>query len=143
MVSHLPGRAHNPDHAGPSSPGSAHWPVNSGNRFERGGSRPPKLPKGQRHFSALRVVHEALAERGVVDVVRLFDDRQLTRATAASRYFELDGLAEMLSRVGVAADSDPDAASFDREYRRRFVDGSAVWDAVARKMAQSPSDFQE
>lgn len=143
MVSHVPGRAHNPDHAGPCSPGPAHWPVNSANRFDRGGVHRSRLPKGQRHVSALRVVHEALAERGVADAIRLFDTRQLTRATAASRYFELDDLAEMLGRAGRVADSGPDAASFDNEYRRRFVDGSAVRDAVARKMAQSPSDFQE
>jgi hypothetical protein len=143
MVSHLSGQAHNPDHAGPCSPGPAHWPVNSANRFDRGGVRRPRLPKGKRHFSALRVVHEALAERGVVDAVHLFDARQLTRATAASRYFELDDLAEMLLRADHAAGSGQDAATFDSEYRRRFADGSAVQDAVARKMAQSPSDFQE
>jgi hypothetical protein len=120
-----------------------YWPVNSANRFDRDSIARPRLPKGQCHLSALRVVHEGLAERGVVDAVRLFDARQLTRATAASRYFELGGLAEMLGRAGRAAGSGPDAASFDKEYRRRFVDGSAVRDAVARKMAQSPSDFQE
>jgi hypothetical protein len=143
MVSQVPRRAHNPDHAGPSSTGPAYWPVNSAHRFDRGGIRRARLPKGQRHVSALRVVHEALAERGVADTVRLFDERQLTRATAASRYFELDDLAEMLSRIEDAAGSGQDAASFDNEYRRRFADGNAVRDAVARKMAQSPSDFQE
>jgi hypothetical protein len=139
MVSHLSGRSHhNPDHAGRVS--SAHWPVNSANRFDTGPRLPP-LAAGQAHLSALRIVHEAIAERGVAEAVRLFDTRQLSRAAAAGRYFDLNDLADLLNRAARAAGAARDAVAFDDEYRRRFVAGDAVQAAIARKMAQSPSDF--
>jgi hypothetical protein len=140
MVSHTSGQ--NPDHAGPGPAGPTHWPVNSANRFDRG-PRPPLLPTGHRHRSSLRMVHEMLACRGVVEAVRLFDAGQLARAAEASRYFELEDLADLLDRARNAAQTAQAAEAFDEEYRRRFVTGTAMTDAVAHKMTQSPSDFPE
>jgi hypothetical protein len=140
MVSHVSGRSHNPDHAGRGSAASAHWPVNSANRFDSG-PRLPQLATGHRHLSALRMVHEAIVERGVAEAIQLFDERQLSRAAAAGRYFDLNDLAEFINLAARVAGAAEDAAAFDDEYRRRFVAGDAVRDAVDRKMIQSPSDF--
>ncbi len=140
MVSHMSGRSpHNPEHAAHSSVGAARWPVNCATRFDR---HPPlpRLATGHRNLSALRVVHEALALWGLAEAVRLFDDRQLVRAAAAARYFELDDLAVLLERAGTAAGTGPAATAFDNEYRR-FVTGTALWDAINRTMAERPADF--
>jgi hypothetical protein len=140
MVSHMPHRAyHNPDHAGPGPAGSPPWPINHANRFDRGPR--PRLAVGDRYLSALRIVHETLAERGVAETIRLFDSRQLARAAEAGRYFDLDDLADLLDHASRAAGVVRDAAAFDDEYQRRFVAGTALRDAVAHKMARYPSDF--
>jgi len=142
MVSHMSGRApHNPEHAD-HRPGPGHWPVNSANRFDRS-PRPRHLAPGHRHLVSLRVVHDYLAGRGVAEAVRRFDSRQLVRAAAAGRYFDLDDLADLFNSAPQAATSPDGAAAFDEEYRRRFVAGTAVSDAVCRKMAQFPADFPE
>jgi hypothetical protein len=141
MVSHVPGGFHhNPDRSDRGAAAAAHWPVNSANRFDSG-PRAPHVATGERHLSALRMVHDAIAERGVAETVRLFDTQQLTRAAAASRYFDLNDLADFINRAGRAAGAREEAAAFDDEYRRRFVAGDAVREAVARKKAQTPSDF--
>ncbi len=139
MVSDMSGRAHhNPEH----NPRPGHWPVNGANRFDRS-PRPAHLAPGHRHMIALRVVHDYLAGRGVAEAVRQLDSRQLTRAASAGRYFDLDDLADLLGGAPRAAVSPDRAAAFDEEYRRRFVAGTAVMDAVSRKMAQFPGDFPD
>lgn len=142
MVSHLPGRAHhNPEHAD-HGPGLGHLPVNGANHFDRS-PRPPHLAPGHRHLLALRVVHDFLAGRGVAEAVRRFDESQLFRAASAGRYFHLDELADLLGAARHAVASPDGAAAFDEEYRRRFVAGTAVSDAVARKMVEYPGDFPD
>ena len=142
MVSHMSGRAHhNPEHADHAL-GLGQWPVNSANHFDRS-PRPPHLAPGHRHLLALRVVHDFMAGRGVAEAVRRFDSHQLVRAASASRYFDLDGLADLLGAARHAAASPHGAAAFDKEYRRRFVAGTVVSDAVARKMVQFPGDFPD
>jgi hypothetical protein len=140
MVSHLSGRAHhNPEHADQGPPSCA---VNAGSRFDRS-PRPPHLSIGHRHARALRLVHEALADLGVQEAVRRLDPWLLTRAAAAARYFGLPDLAGLLDRAEQAAGSTVDAAEFDGAYRRSFASGTAVSDAIARRMAQFPTDFPE
>ena len=141
MVSHMSGRAHNPEHAH-DGPGAGQWPANGANHFDRS-PRPPHLAPGHRHLLALRVVHDYLAGRGVAEAVRRFDSRQLIRAAAAGRYFGLDGLADLLGAAPYASLSQDSAAAFDEEYRRRFATGTEVSDAVARKMVQFPGDFPD
>ena len=142
MVSHMSGRAqHNPEHAG-HGPGLGNWPINGANHFDRS-PRPPHLAPGHRHLIALRVVHDFLTGRGVAEAVRRFDSHQLFRAASAGRYFDLDDLADLLGAARHAAAGPDSAAAFDEEYRRRFVAGTAVSDAVARKMVQFPADFPD
>jgi hypothetical protein len=139
----MSGRAHhNPEHARPGSPRPAQWPVNSATRFDRSPTL-PHLAIGHRHLRALRIAHETIGDRGVLEAVRLLEPRHLTRAAVACRYFDLEDLAELLGRAEQAAGAAPDAAAFDDEYRRRFVAGTAVRDAIARKMAECPADFPE
>jgi hypothetical protein len=135
MVNDMSGRArHNPEHT-EHGPGPGHSPINGANRFDRN-PRPPHLAAGYRHLIALRVVHDYLAGRGVAEAVRRLESFQLFRAASAGRYFDLDDLADLLGGA-------PRAAEFDEEYRRRFVAGTEVTDAVSRKMAQFPGDFPD
>lgn len=141
MVSHLSGRAHhNPEHADQGPPSWA--AVNAAHRFDRS-PRPPHLSVGHRHLRALRLVHEAFNDLGVVETVERLDPWLLTRAAAAARYFDLSDLADLFDRAGLAADSTVEAAEFDAEYRQGFASGTAVSDAIARRMTQSPTDFPE
>jgi hypothetical protein len=140
MTSYLSGRAyHNPDHA---DQGPASWFLNVAHRFDRS-PRPPHLSAGERHLRALRLVHDALTDLGVVETVRRLDHWMLTRAATAARYFGVEGLADLFDRAERSAGSAVDAAGFDDEYRRRFAAGTAISDAIARKMAESPTDFPE
>jgi hypothetical protein len=116
--------------------------LNVAHRFDRR-PRPPHLSVGQRHLRALRPVHDALTDLGVVETVRRLDHWMLTRAATAARYFELEDLAELLDRAERSAGSTVDAKDFDDEYRRRFATGTVLTDAIARKMSQSPTDFPE
>jgi hypothetical protein len=140
MTSYLSGRAyHNPEHAdqGPRS-----WFPNVARRFDRS-PRPPHLSVGERHLRALRLVHDALTDLGVVETVRRLDRWMLTRAAMAARYFDIEGLADLFDRAEGSVGSTMDAKDFDDEYRRRFGVGTAISDAVARKMTESPTDFPE
>jgi hypothetical protein len=140
MVSHLSGHAyHNPEHADQGPPA---WAVNAAHRFDRS-PRPPHLSVGHRHLRALRLVHEALTDLGVVETVRRLDPWLLTRAAAAARYFDLPDLADLFDRAEHAAGSTVEAADFDADYRQRFASGTTVSDAISHKMTQSPTEFPE
>ncbi len=117
------------------------WPVNSTGPSWGSRVRPDRAGIGHQHLRRLLRVHEGLLRSGVAAAVTALTMREVAEAAAACRYFELDGLADLLMRVPDAASSARTAQVFDAIYRERASAGVGLSGAVRQKIACRPADF--
>jgi len=116
------------------------WPINDAGP-SWAAVRPRHGGIGHRHLRSLLRVHHALRRGGVLTAVAMLTLPRITAAVTAYRYFGLDALAELVTRVPDAAASIPSADLFDAEYRAYVATGHGMVDAIRRKIAAQPQDF--
>ena len=119
---------------------STPWPVN-----DAGPSwatvRPRHGAVGHQHLRVLLRVHAALHRSGVRAAVTTLTMGTITEGVVACRYFGLDAVADLWTRIPQAISSVHSADLFDAEYREQVATGQGLADAVRRKIAARPQDF--
>ena len=115
------------------------WVVNESVRWSRP-VRASRLAIGHLYMWSLLRVHAVVGD-GVADALGELTMRDVAQAVAASRYFGLAELADLLVRVPQAAASATAARAFDEEYRGWVESGDRLLRAIRRTIAARPEDF--
>ncbi len=97
---------------------------------------------GDQMLSYLLLVHDLMATVGARRAAEWFTARDLARAIAACRYFELDQLAALLVDLPSAALGDGPARDLDARYRQQVPDEARLIEAAERKRLLTPADFE-
>ncbi|MFC3989330.1 DMP19 family protein [Actinoplanes siamensis] len=96
---------------------------------------------GDRHLSALLLVHGAMLNGGAATVAVGFDPEDLRAAVEACEYFGLNGLANLFREIPAAADSEDDERRLDTLFRDMDPEGIMLPAAFEDRYHTTPEDF--
>ncbi|GIE86136.1 DMP19 family protein [Actinoplanes regularis] len=96
---------------------------------------------GDRHLSALLLVHGAMLNGGAGTAVVGFDPAELRAAVEACEYFGLNGLASLFREIPAAAASADDEERLNAAFQDMDPDGLMVPAAFEDRYAATPEDF--
>jgi hypothetical protein len=104
---------------------------------EPGGAR-----VGDRHLRALLRVHNVIMSGGPNHAADVCSPKEIAAAAAASVYYGLAGLDNVIRRLPDAAADEEAELDVDEAYHRLVPNDDALDRAFQRKFVESPSDFE-
>ncbi len=96
---------------------------------------------GDRHLSALLLVHNAVMSGGPGHAGDSLDAAEIRAASAACRYFRLDRLADVISELPAAANSESEELRLSDAYYELAPADSVISDAFEARYARTTGDF--
>jgi hypothetical protein len=96
---------------------------------------------GDRHLSALLLVHGTMLNGGAAAVAVGFEPADLRAAVEACEYFGLNGLASLFREIPAATLSEYDEQRLDESFRDMDPEGLMVPAAFQDRHAATPEDF--